>query len=481
MSGISRSKAKLSPLGKRPPVLVNLLLAVSLAVGAAMSLPQPAAAKQESVFSPVNIVVDGKTVHWQTAPFMYRGTTYVPLRETAELLGASVRWNKSKRATELLLHGDTILHRPGTAVFNVNGDPIVAVSPSLDREGTTMVPLRALAEALKTTVSSATLSGNTGINLTPDAITVSSELTTAADQYLAAQQYSGIALIARDGQILLRKGYGYNGDNRLVHPDQKSRIASLTKSFTAAAVMKLAEEGRLRLDDTLESYIPGFPSGDRITLHMLLSHTSGLTPNFPREQGMTLEQTIEAIKSKPLVAEPASDFRYSNSGYMVLGAIIEQVSGMKYGDYLTQNFLQPLGMNDTGEANPAIPVLKGYVSAGDQKWALAGEYISQSGSGSLYSTIDDMLKWAASFETEQVLQATATQQMFTPYSYKNYGYGWMIKEENGQKTVFHNGSGTGYASGISRELGGGYTIILLGNHAGMDTLTLMNEVRERLP
>ncbi|MNN28486.1 Penicillin-binding protein 4* [compost metagenome] len=194
-----------------------------------------------------------------------------------------------------------------------------------------------------------------------------------------------------------------------------------------------------------------------------------------------MQDTIEAIRSKPLRVEPSSKFIYSNSGYVVLAGIIEKASGMSYGDYLNQNIWQPLGLSDTGEAKPSVPVIQGYVSAGDQLWAPAGPYLSQSGTGTLYSTVDDMLTWIASFETEQVLRQASIAQMFTPYSEKNYGYGWMIRQENGMTRVFHNGSGTGYATGMSRELGGGYTIILLGNHSGMDTLTHMTEIRKRLP
>ncbi|GJM83411.1 hypothetical protein HMSSN139_59070 [Paenibacillus sp. HMSSN-139] len=245
--------------------------------------------------------------------------------------------------------------------------------------------------------------------------------------------------------------------------------------------MKLAEEGKLRLDDTLDSYFPGFPAGDRITVHLLLSHLSGINPNFPREAGLSLLDTIEAIQAKPLLVEPGSKFIYSNSGYVVLAGIIEKTSGMSYGEYLKQHFFDPLGLNETGEAKPSVPVIQGYVSAGDQLWAPAGPYISQSGTGTLYSTADNMLTWIASFETERVLRQTSIAQMMTPYSEKNYGYGWMIRQENGVTRVFHNGSGTGYATGMSRELGGGYTLILLGNPSGMDTLTLMTEIRKRLP
>lgn len=463
--------------------LAGLMISVCLGTAslATPGLPAAAAASQAQTAKSVKVTVGGQTVNWTTQPLIYRGATYVPLREAGEHLGAEVRWNTTKRATELRVHGDTILHRAGTDLFNVNGNPLRIGVNSLDQGGVTFVPLRALAEVLKAEVSAMAAAGTTYVAITPDAATISSSTTEVADRYLQAQKYSGVALIAKGDQILLRKGYGFDGDNRLVRADRKSRIGSLTKSFTASAVMKLAEEGKLHLDEPLESYFPGFPSGDRITIHMLLSHLSGINPNFPRVAGMSLQDTIEAIRSKPLLNEPGNKFMYSNSGYVVLAGIIEKASGMSYGEYLKQSIWEPLGLKETGEAQPSIAVLQGYESRGDHIWAPAGPYISQSGTGTLYSTADDMLKWITSFETEQVLSQASIDQMFTPYSGRNYGYGWMIQQVNGTTRIFHNGSGTGYATGMSRELGGGYTIILLGNHAGMDTLTLMTELRKRLP
>ena len=465
-----RNYSKNQSRAGRTAAILSLAVTITFSAGAVL---YPAATANAAAVS--QIAFEGKAAT-SVEPLMYKGATFVSLRETAEQLGATVRWNPAERVTELKLNGDTIQHRPGTAVFQVNSYSVQAALPSFQKNGKTMVPLRTLAEVLKADLSTLSLSGGTSVNLTRDTATLISAKTKQADQYLIDQQYSGIALIAKNGQILLRKGYGYSDENRLVHADQKSRIASLTKSFTAAAVMKLAEKGKLKLDDTLESYIPGFPSGDRITIHMLLSHTSGITSNIPREQGMTLQQTVDAIKSKPLLAEPGAEFKYSNGGYVLLASIIEQVSGMKYGDYLNQQFFQPLNMDDTGEADSSTQVIKGYIRQG-KDWTLAGDYVSPSGTGSLYSTVDDLLKWDLALNTNKVLQKASLEKMFTPYSEKNYGYGWMIKQQGDRTIVFHNGSGTGYATGLSREAGGGVTIILLGNHAGIDMLELMDNLR----
>ncbi|WMT39215.1 serine hydrolase [Paenibacillus sp. D2_2] len=361
------------------PLAISSLLLGTLAGASTQAYAQ--SSQITKTVAATDILLNGSPLTWTNSqPFIYKGTTYVPLRETAEQMGAEVKWNKSKRASEIMIHGNIIDHRPETSYFTINGyTQLQAPGTSLLRNGSTMVPLRTLAEVLGATV---TTSSNPvrQINLLPDNSTIIEGAAALADEYLIHQQFSGIALIADHGEVQLRKGYGLNGPEKLISPDDKSRIASLTKGFTAAAIMKLEEEGKLHLDDTLESYIPGFPQGNEITLHMLLSHTSGLASNFPRTEGLTLEQTIETIKGKPLVFTPGTDFKYSNSGYMLLGRIIELVSGMSYTDFIQSHFIAPLHMTESGIADQQTRVIKGYVSKSDQ-WALAGPYYTQPGSG----------------------------------------------------------------------------------------------------
>lgn len=458
------------------PFVISSLLIGSLA-GASSPVYAQSSVVKKTTAAP-DILLNGSPLAWTSSePFVYQGTTYVPLREAAEQLGAEVKWNKNKRATEMLIHGNIIDHRPETRHFTINSyTQLQAPAASLLHNGATMVPLRTLAVVLGAKVTSST-NPIRQINLLSDNSTIIMDAANRADEYLIRQQFSGIALVADHGQVLLRKGYGLNGPDKLITPDDQTRIASLTKAFTAAAVMKLAEDGKLQLDDTLESYIPGFPQGDEITLHMLLSHTSGLASNFPRTAGLTLEQTIEAIKGKPLAFTPGADFKYSNSGYMLLGRIVELVSGTSYADFIQSHFIGPLHMTESGIADQHTQVIKGYVSKSDQ-WMLADTYYTQPGSGGLYSTVNDLLKWDAALNTTDLLNQDSLNKLFTPYSYKNYGYGWMIDQTADLKIVFHNGSGTGYSTGLSREVGGGITIILLGNHGGVDTLTMMRDIRQ---
>lgn len=299
----------------------------------------------------------------------------------------------------------------------------------------------------------------------------------AIDQYLKEAGYSGIALIASNGDIQLRKGYGLSDHNSLVRPDQKSRIASITKGFTAAAIMQQVQQGNISLEDPVSKYVSGIDRGNEITIHMLLSHTSGLPSNFTRAEGITIEDTLAEIRTKKLMAEPGAEYRYSNNGYILLAAILERVSGKEYGVYLHEQFFKPIGMKDTGTATPSTKTIKGYT---DQKgtWAEASYYVSQSGTGTLYSTVDDLLKWDQALRGNKVLSEEIQETMYTPYSDRNYGYGWMVSETEEGTVVFHNGSGTGYSTGISRNLDNGITVILLGNHAGMDMTGMLNHIQE---
>lgn len=469
-----------------PYVLSVLLLCMCTGwFGSPIALASNSSAKSTNAVNStasITVVFDDVAVVWNTKePFLYKGITYVPLREAAEQLGAKISWNTKARATEIQWNGDSILHRPGTTVYTVNQHTTVqASSISLSMNGSTMVPLRTLTEVMKASIEiSRDHNNNQIIHVKRDTATVYSNLVQEADEYLIDNHYSGLALIAYKGEVLLRKGYGYSGNNKLVSADMSSRIASLSKSFTAASIMKLVEEGKISLEDTVATFIPDFPNGDQITVHMLLSHTSGLTSNFPRVKGMSLLQTIDAVKEKPLSFEPGTDFKYSNVGYIILGTIIEQVAGISYGDFVSDHFLKPLGMEHTGEATSSTPVIKGHIS-NDGQWIQAGEYISQSGSGTLYSTLDDLLKWDVALQSEGVLSQASLNKLYTSYSYKNYGYGWMIDHDQTPTVVFHNGSGTGYSSGISRTLGNGLTVILLGNQAGRNTLVMMSEMREKV-
>ena len=213
-------------------------------------------------------------------------------------------------------------------------------------------------------------------------------------------------LVARNGKILFEKGYGLAniGDRVPVTPQTKFRIGSMTKQFTAAAILKLHEQGKLNLGDKLSKFIPEYPRGDEVTIHQLLTHTSGvndcsLKPDFLKSVGTHIEpeDIIKSFENGPYEFDPGTKWFYDNCGYVLLAFIIEKVSGEKNEDYLHEAFFEPLGMTNTAVYNSS-DILEHEASGysyqdGKVKKALYWDMSWGYGSGNLYSTVGDLYRW----------------------------------------------------------------------------------------
>ncbi|MDR6724793.1 CubicO group peptidase (beta-lactamase class C family) [Paenibacillus amylolyticus] len=452
-------------------IMLVLMLCASPVLGQAGNVATAAQAANT-----VHIEVNGQEQTWKNQPLIFQGSTFVPLRDVVQSLNGTLKWDAPTKTATIKVGRDTLIHQASSSSIQVNHVQLSTGVKSRTVNGTLMVPVRPLANALKADIKvQRTASGQMSVNVKTDQVSVLNSELASVDTYLREAEFPGMALIAKNGEVLLRQGYGLADEHTMNRPDQKTRIASLSKSFTAASILHLAEEGLLDVQDPISKYISGIPEGDKITLHMLLSQTSGIPSAFGRGEGTSLEETVEEIRHKTLKFEPGSAYLYSNSGYVLLAYVIEQVSGSSYADYVQQTILKPLGMKNSGEASRQVHTISGFVSE-NNAWVPAPYYVSQSGSGTIYSTVDDMLKWDRALYTDQILSQDTIEQMYKPYSSKNYGYAWILKENDQNRTVFHNGSGGGFATAFSRNLSDDITIILLGNHAGMDMTTLMSEV-----
>ncbi len=303
------------------------------------------------------------------------------------------------------------------------------------------------------------------------------------DKYLQAchevYNFHGAVLIGRDGQVFYKKGIGM-ADIELGVPnttEMKFQIGSITKQFTATAIMQLAERGLLSVDDPITKHLTEYPSetGDKITIHHLLTHTSGVTSytSMPdvmerRAVEMTLEKLLALFKDLPLEFEPGTKFNYSNSGYIILGAIIEEVSGMPYEDYMRENIFEPLGMENTGYCHRDI-ILKnracGYTENEEDELINAG-YVHMSvpfSAGALYSTVEDMFIWDQALYTEKILSRESLEKMFTPFL-NDYGYGWGISEVLGHKLIAHGGGIDGFATQIQRWVEDSGCVVVFSNN-----------------
>lgn len=299
-----------------------------------------------------------------------------------------------------------------------------------------------------------------------------------ADEYIKAHaklnRFSGSVLIAQKGKILLKKSYGManyelNVPNTL---QTKFRIASLTKQFTAMAILQLQEKGMLNVKDPLNKLVPDYPNSNKITIHQLLTHTSGI-PNFTvatdskaRLYPFKLEKTIEKVKDLPLSFSPGEKFEYSNAGYYLLGFIIEKVTEKNYADVIHENIFKPLGMTNSGYDLNHI-ILKnrasGYNLKNDQ--FSNAQYIHMANvhaSGGLYSTVEDLYLWDRALYTEKLVKQNSLDQMFAPYT-KNYGYGWGMVLLFNRKMIGHNGDMEGFQTNITRFVDDDVCIVVLSN------------------
>jgi len=299
-----------------------------------------------------------------------------------------------------------------------------------------------------------------------------------ADEYLNVyvkmNRFSGSVLIAQKGEILLKKGYGMADLEHSVPntPQTKFRIASLTKQFTAMAILQLQEKNLLNVNDPLSRYIHDYPCGDKITIHHLLTHTSGIhnftvaTDKEARVRPMTLEMIIQKFKDQPLNFSPGEKFEYSNAGYYMLGHIIEKVTGRDYASIIKENIFEPLGMANSGyDYNHIILKNRAYGYRLEKGDLINANYIHMANvhaSGGLYSTVEDLYLWDRALYTERLIKRSSLEQMFTPFT-KNYGYGWGIVTLFDRKMTGHNGDMEGFQTNITRFAEDDVCIIVLSN------------------
>jgi CubicO group peptidase (beta-lactamase class C family) len=301
------------------------------------------------------------------------------------------------------------------------------------------------------------------------------------DAYLAAAhklgRWSGSVLVARGGRIILSRGYGMANYELDVPntPATKFRLGSVTKQFTAMAVLQLVEKGKLKVTDTIRAIFPDYPpTGDRVTIHHLLTHTSGVPnmtelPDYVKTMTLpsTAWQTIDKFKNLPLDFAPGEKFSYSNSNYVLLGAVIEKLAGEPYENYLREYVFKVAGMEDSGYDHHET-VLKnrasGYEFPGDT--IANAPYVDMSipfAAGGLYSTVEDLYKWDRALYTEKLLSKAGLARMFTPFK-GGYAYGWMTGEFAGHKNIRHGGGINGFITDISRFPDDDACVIVLSNY-----------------
>ncbi len=305
--------------------------------------------------------------------------------------------------------------------------------------------------------------------------------------------FNGNVLIAQRGVVVYEESFGY-ADLRKKTPltkDYKFQIASVSKQFTAVAIMQLYEKGLLNYNDSIQKYLPDFPYKG-INIHMLLTHTSGL-PNytylcdrkFPFKDSAVYNTEVIKCLEKYHPAKyysPGKRFDYSNTGYVLLASIVEKISGLSFPEYMQKNIFEPLGMKNTFIYIKGKTNIPGFTTTGYKTWRRKAENIFLNGvygDKGIYTTTEDLLKWDQGLYDNKIIKYTTLQRAFKPWTHKRwqhkkyYGYGWRIyNNPKAGKVLYHSGWWYGYQSLLVRLEKDRSTIIVLKNKK---TMGLINQ------
>ena len=288
--------------------------------------------------------------------------------------------------------------------------------------------------------------------------------------------FNGSALVSRDGDLLFAEGIGMADDAKGIPntPETRFRLASVTKQFTAMAVLMLASQGRLKTTDPVCDYVDTCPDGwDVVTIEHLLSHSSGIAnfteqPGFDITKAATPADTVASVADIPLAFEPGASFAYSNTGYVLLGMVIERASGLDYETFLEQHIFEPLGMADSGYEHGDTPGLAvGYASEFEPSGPL--DMSVPYAAGGLYSTVLDLQRWVDALDADALVDAAAMQRFVTPLADTTdggnigYAYGVSVSHEDGHRLVSHSGVINGFYTYLGWHPDDGLIIALLTN------------------
>lgn len=303
---------------------------------------------------------------------------------------------------------------------------------------------------------------------------------------MAARKVQGAVLaVVKNGKVVKKAAYGYANIENSVKTkfDSVFEIGSITKQFTATLVMKLVEEGKLKLDQPIIEYMPGIPDAWKtITLRHLLSHQSGLK-NVNEVDGMSIFDNVDygkfikGLSAHPLEFEPGTKYAYRNTGYCFAGHIIAHVTGKPYWTYLHEAIFKPLKMNHSQQRDPSAIIknrVSGYDIVDGKVFNRASYLTDINAAGAITSTVLDLIKWNDAIDKNKIISAASQQLMWTPNKLSDgkatrYGLGWIITEYRGAKLLTHGGSTSGFSAVIQKYPDSGVAIIILTNCETLNT------------
>lgn len=315
------------------------------------------------------------------------------------------------------------------------------------------------------------------------------DITQQLDNYLSHPQkkhsFNGTALVVHKGSILLHKGYGFKNVSNKTQNDTATiyRIGSLSKPFTAAVILQLAEQRALALKDHVSKFLPAYPRGDSITIEQLLTHSSGVKEYLAIKAiqqvpdsapPISMEKLIAYFSNEPLVIRPGKKFTYSNSNYILLSAIIEKITGEKFEHVVRRTIFEPLSMDHSGfDFKHVTDTNKSTGHHNIKKSITIPEDFDSTyapGCGSMYSTAIDLLRWYRGLYNGKIIEDSTREQAFERRK-SNYGYGWFNEKKQGRKCISHAGGVPGFLANLQFYPADDLCIILLSNSVERDIFT----------
>lgn len=451
-----------------------------------------------------NIIVNDKQLNIEEI-HINESKMMVPLRTVSEQLNYQVKWNNNDKSIKLSRGKEEVFLKIGDFKVVVNGKVIELNETPIIKDGKTLIPIEFFDKALDLIlgwdndkkilkINNPTERQEKFFEISEDEI-VSKNI----DEYMKLlsqyQNFQGSLLVGRNDKIFLSKGYGLaNVEQNIMNKSQtRFAIGSTTKQFTAMAIMQNYEKGFLDFNDKISKYIPQLKQGDKISIHNLLTHTSGLVDYTALEEFFNTDiknknpmKMVDLINNMELEFNPGETFKYSNTNYLLLGMIVEKITGLTLEDYLEENILKPLNMEDTGvifgrenttpDASPYIGFID--IQATDDSLVQSQAY----GAGNMYSTVEDLYRWDRALKTEKLVSNDTLEKMTNiqvPFSESDgYGYGLMISETEDGKKVGHGGNTFGFTSALDRYVDKDLTIIALSNKAYANVADLSEDVKD---
>lgn len=443
----------------------------------------------------INVLMNNEEFKPEGKVLIENDTIYIPIRELGEKLGFEITWSHKDRKVEISDFKNKSWIKINDKKIIHNGEEYELEEPVILKGKLTYVPIELIGNYLdlETTwdVNSDTFTINNMKDNTESIFEISKDKATREklEKYMEElkkkQNFQGTVLVSKDNKILLDEGYNFsNIEHKLENNSQtKFAIGSVTKQFIAMGLMQLEEKGLLKLEDTIDKYIDGLKYGKDITIHELLTHSSGLVNVTTLEEFYSLEESTEEdiinlIKDKELNFKPGEKFDYSNTNYILLGMIIEKVSELDMEDYLNKNIFKPLSMDNTGliyknnkNANIATPY-QGYLELveADDRPLLYNAY----GAGNIYSTVEDLYRWSKGIDDNKLVKKETLDKVFKGYSQVSegveYGYGWLVSDTDFGKLYVHDGATLGFTSVIAKYPEENLNIVILSNTRGGNNL-----------